>query len=115
MGLGKKIERPNAAVQRSNDPLVKPSVQAKLKMGSPGDKHEQQADRVADGVVQKMGKEEEPVQMMAQEEEAPVQKMEEEPIQKMEEESVQKMEEEEPVQKMEEEPVQKKGKEEDPV
>ncbi|MFT6921966.1 MAG: hypothetical protein ACJA1C_000964 [Crocinitomicaceae bacterium] len=107
MGLGKKIERPNAAVQRSNDPLVKPSVQAKLKMGSAGDKHEQQADRVADGVVQKMGKEEEPVQMKAQEEEAP--------IQKMEEESIQKMEEEEPVQKMEEEPVQKKDKEEDPM
>ena len=46
MGLGKKMERPKAAVQKSNDPLVNPSVQTKLKMGTPGDKHEQQADRV---------------------------------------------------------------------
>lgn len=114
------------------DSFFKPKVQAKLAMGTPGDKYEIEADHMADQVVnktgtgdavQKMEGEEEIQQkplaatvtpliqkMGASEEEAHVQKMEEEEsVQAMEEEeSVQKMEEEEAVQAMEEEePVQK--------
>jgi len=120
---------PNQVV--GGDSFFKPRVQTKLSMGTPGDKYEVEADRMADqvvnktsgdGAVQKMEGEEEvqqkpladaitSIQRMELAEEEPVQAMEEEePVQAMEEEEpVQAMEEEEPVQAMEEEePVQAK-------
>lgn len=100
----------------SSGPFIKPTVQQKLEMGQANDKYEQEADRVADKVVnhskgdtiQKKDVEEELQQKPIANEITPlVQKMEsteEEPVQKMEEdEGVQRMEEEEPVQKKEEE------------
>jgi len=128
---------PNQVV--GGDSFFKPKVQPKLAMGTPGDKYEVEADRMADQVVnktgggdavQKMEGEEEVQQkplaasvtplvqkMENAEEEAPVQKMEEEePVQAMEEEEpVQAMEEEEPVQAMEEEEPVQAMEEEEPV
>ncbi|MEM8899927.1 MAG: DUF4157 domain-containing protein [Bacteroidota bacterium] len=107
-------------------PISEQPVQTKLVMGQAGDKYEQEADAMANKVVnssqaspqlqkkeeipiQRMGEEEEAVQTM--EEEEPVQAIEEEePVQTMEEEAVQTIEEEEAVQTMEEEePVQTKS------
>ncbi|WP_074405560.1 eCIS core domain-containing protein [Aquimarina megaterium] len=117
----------------------KPFIQPKLKVGKPGDKHEVEADQMADQVVnnandsgsavQKKGAlEEDKVQasmfkdrgegkVRKKEEEEPVQAMEEEePVQKQEEEEpVQAMEEEEPVQKQEEEEPVQAMEEEEPV
>jgi hypothetical protein len=110
--------------------FIKPTVQQKLKIGESNDKYEQEADRVADKVVnksggdsiQKKGEEELQQKPLATEVTPFVQKMEseEEPVQKknsVEEESVQKSEEEEPAQKQEEEEaVQAKSSvEEEPV
>jgi peptidoglycan hydrolase-like protein with peptidoglycan-binding domain len=106
--------------------------QKKLKTGTPGDKYEVEADKVADKVVNKTAHESSGLLQSKNEEEVqkksisesitPVQKKEmkeEEPIQKKEEDKeVQKkeMKEEEPIQKMEEEEVQKKEmKEEEPI
>ncbi|WP_024769966.1 eCIS core domain-containing protein [Aquimarina macrocephali] len=117
----------------------KPFIQPKLKVGKPGDKHEVEADQMADQVVnnandsgsavqKKEAMEEDKVQasmfkdksegtVRRKEEEEPVQAMEEEePVQKQEEEEpVQAMEEEEPVQKQEEEEPVQKMEEEEPV
>ena len=41
--------------QSSSEPFFKPSVQAKLSVGKPGDAFEQEADNVADKVVNKTG------------------------------------------------------------
>jgi len=123
------------------DPFFKPVIQTKLKVGKSNDKFEQEADRVADRVVnkskgdaiQKKGGEEEIQQKPIASEVTPlVQKSEaseEEPVQKSaaEEEKVQKQEEEEAVQTKgeseeesvqmmeEEEAVQAKGEEEESV
>jgi peptidoglycan hydrolase-like protein with peptidoglycan-binding domain len=103
-------------------------IQKKLKTGTPGDKYEVEADKVADRVVHKtsqdsggllQSKNEEEVQKKSISESiTPVQKKDmkdEEPVQKKEEEEVQKkeMKEEEPIQKKEEEEVQKKEMKED--
>ena len=99
-----------------------PAIQPKLKTGQPGDRYEQQADRVAERVirhdaahgeydsgvetVQLQEEEEEPLQMMEEEEELQMQEEEEEPLQMMEEEEeiqMQEEEEEEPLQMMDEE------------
>ncbi|AXT55864.1 DUF4157 domain-containing protein [Aquimarina sp. AD1] len=117
----------------------KPFIQPKLKVGKPGDKHEVEADQMADQVVNKtndagsavqkkeateedkvqasMFKDRGEGQVRRKEEEEPVQKMEEEePVQKQEEEKpVQAMEEEEPVQKQEEEEPVQAMEEEEPV
>lgn len=110
----------------NSEPFIKPTVQQKLKVGSSNDKYEQEADRVADKVVnqskgdkiqKKEGDEEVQQKSLASEVTPYVQKMEsseEEPVQKQEEESVQKKGavEEEPIQKMEEESIQKMEEEE---
>lgn len=118
--------------------FIKPTVQQKLKVGESNDKYEQEADRVADRVVnqsqgdsvnKKEGEEEVQAKPIASEvtpyaqkkesaEEEPVQKMtDEEPVQKQEEEeAVQtKAEEEEAVQKQEEEESVQSKEEEEPV
>jgi len=105
---------PNQVV--GGDSFFKPRVQAKLAMGTPGDKYEVEADHMADqvvnksssdGAVQKMEGEEEVQQKPLADSITSIQRMEtgeEEPMQAMEEEeSVQAMEEEESVQAMEEE------------
>ena len=108
-------------VQTKEDPAF---FQTKLEIGQPGDKYEQEADTVADAVVDQSNdntpvvqqKEISGIQRMASpiEEEEPVQKQteeEEEPVQMQvneEEESVQMQEEEE-------EPLQMQAEEEEPV
>jgi hypothetical protein len=116
-------------------------IQAKLTVGQPGDRFEQQANRVADKVVNghnlainrksngqgtqlheedgvHLQEEEEELQMQEGEEEVQMQKEEEEPIQMQEEEElVQPREEEEEVQTQEEEEeqVQQQEEEEEPI
>jgi hypothetical protein len=98
---------PNQVV--GGDSFFKPKVQPKLAMGTPGDKYEVEADRMADQVVNKTGGGD-AVQKMEGEEEVqqkPLSASVTPLVQKMksseEEAPVQKMEEEEPVQAMEEE------------
>lgn len=130
----------NESASPANSPFI--GVQAKLNIGKSNDKYEQEADRVADKVVNKsqsdaiqqkegdaggdqnaaVQRQEEEIQQkpIANEVTPFVQKKdatdEEQPVQKkdsVEEEPIQKMEEEEPIQKMEEEePVQKMEEEE---
>lgn len=136
--FSRKRNKKNEESQPHSGSFIKPTVQQKLKIGESNDKYEQEADRVADKVVNqssgdavqtKEGEEEiqkKPiasevtpyVQKMESPEEEPVQKMtEEEPVQKQEEEeAVQNKEEEEAVQKQEEEEaVQSKEEEEEAV
>ncbi|TVQ11345.1 MAG: DUF4157 domain-containing protein [Bacteroidetes bacterium] len=100
-----------------------PAIQTKLKTGQPGDRYEQQADRMADRVinheagqgeygsgadtVQLQEEEEEPLQMMEEEEELQLQQVpeeeEEELLQPKENDTIQKQEEEEELQMQEEE------------
>jgi len=114
---------------KAEDTTFFPKIQKKLSVGSPGDKYEMEADRMADtvvsneskgGTVQKMGSSEETVQEKPLATSiTPVQKKDLKPdsktVQKMEnEEPAQAKEEEEPVQAMEEEEAQAK-EEEEPV
>ncbi len=110
----KRKSKQNEDSKPSSGQFFKQTVQQKLKMGEANDKYEQEADRVADkvvnqsnvdGVQKKEGEEELQQKPIANEVTPLVQKMEsseEEPVQMMqEEESVQKMDEEESVQKKE--------------
>ncbi len=110
-----------------------PVIQPKLKTGQPGDRYEQQADRMAERVirhdaahgnfdsgeetVQLQEEEEEPLQMMEEEEEVQMQEEEEEePLQMMDEEEelqMQAEEEEELIQPKENNSVQKQEEEEE--
>ncbi len=124
--------QPNKQQTQGNEQFLKPTVQAKLSMGKPGDKYEVEADKMADQVVNKSGKENS-VQKKGEVElqQKPlastitplVQKMEasddenvqakQDKIQRMEEEeTVQQKEEEEAVQMKEEDEVQAKEEEE---
>lgn len=121
--------------KQGNEQFFNPSIQAKLNMGKPGDQYEVEADKMADQVVSKSGKEntvhkkegEEEVQqkplassitplvqkMEASEDEVAQTKLQrkedEEPVQmKEDEEVVQSKEEEEPIQAKEDEEVQAK-------
>ncbi|NVK64909.1 MAG: DUF4157 domain-containing protein [Flavobacteriales bacterium] len=132
----KKIKK-NEESQPHSGSFIKPTVQQKLKIGESNDKYEQEADRVADKVVNqskgdavqtKEGEEEVQKKPIASEvtplvqkkgtgEEEPVQKMtDEEPVQKQEEEeAVQSKEEEESVQMQEEEETVQSKEEEESV
>lgn len=93
-------------IQSKPQAQTRPVIQKKLKIGKPNDKHEQQADAVADQVM-KMPDKEEKVSMAAMDEENAVQ------MQSEEEESVQMQpEEEESVQMQPEEEVAMKEDEE---
>lgn len=114
-------EKPSAF--RSSETFFKPAVQKKLSVGKPGDKYEQEADRMADQVVNKTSGSE--VQRAALPEEEVQQKplaetvssvqakelSDEEPVQRQTEEK------DETVQKVaeEEESVQKSAEEDEPV
>ncbi|MEL6558854.1 MAG: DUF4157 domain-containing protein [Bacteroidota bacterium] len=102
-------------IQSKSQAKPGPVVQKKLKIGKPNDKHEQQADAVADQVM-KMPDEEEKVSMSAMDEESAVQMQseEEEPVQMQpeDEESVQMQPEEEEVAMKEDEEVAMKEEEE---
>lgn len=142
MGLIRR-EQPKPIQQQaqSNEGFVRQTVMAKVKMGTPGDKFEKEADATADKVVNKTSGGSENVQAMQEEEKVQQQPLasgissvqkkdlageEQEPVQAKEdeesvqakgeseqEESVQMMEEEEPVQaKEDEEPIQAKEDEE---
>ena len=119
--------------KQGNEQFFKPSVQTKLSMGKPGDKYEVEADKMADKVVSKSGKDnavqkkgEEELQqkplassitplvqkMEASDEETAQMKLQrkedEEPVQQKEDEEVQAQSEEEQVQAKEDEEVQAK-------
>ncbi|MCU0348063.1 MAG: DUF4157 domain-containing protein, partial [Saprospiraceae bacterium] len=103
-----------------------PAIQTKLKVGQPGDKLEQEADRMADrvmrmpapmtavkeerpGTISRKEMDEKPIQRMAKPEEK-LQRKEEEKVQKKEDEKLQRMVmPEQKLQRKEEEKVQRKG------
>lgn len=133
----RKSNAKNEDSKPSAGPFFKPRVQLKLKVGESNDKYEQEADRVADKVVnnsqgdavqKKNGEEEVQQKPIASQvtpyyghttetTESSVQKApEEEPVQMMqEEEPIQKAEEEEAVQMKEEEEAVQMKEEEEPI
>lgn len=121
--MRRRLRKVQTQIKKNESPFFKPAIQAKLKMGRSGDKHEVEADKMADKVVnknneggllqRKEGEDEVQAKPLAAEVTSFVQRMEsteEEPVQQkeQEEESVQKMEEEEAVQSKEDEEVQAK-------
>ena len=123
----KKEGESETSVMKSSAPFFTANgIQAKLIVGQPGDRFEQQANRVADKIVNghnqainhksngqdtqlheedgvHMQEEEEELQMQEEEEEVQMQEEEEEPIQMQEEEELVQLQEEEEVQMQEEE------------
>jgi hypothetical protein len=91
-----------------------PAVQAKMKVGKPGDKLEVEADRAADRVMRMptpapLGKEDKPIQRQPEEK---LRRKEEEKLRRKEEEQVQRMTQpDEKLQRKEEEKTQKKEEE----
>ncbi|WBX76274.1 DUF4157 domain-containing protein [Tenacibaculum ovolyticum] len=123
--MKRRTRRLQSQIVKKETPFFKPSIQAKLKMGSSGDKHEVEADKMADKVVskkneggllqRKKGEDEVQQKPLASEITPLIQKKEnseeEQPVQKKEEEEkAVQAKEEEAIQEKEEEEIQTKSK-----